>query len=152
VKFGINIINFGPLTSPESLRHDAQWSEQVGFHLAMVSDHVAVTPDVAGLYPAPFYEPFTTLAWLAGITTRIELGATVVILPYRHPLLIARIAPRQSIVRLATGTRGIRSMRRSDRPRVALAIDSTDWPYAVLSIRSTASFRLVGETLLRRGP
>ena len=31
----------------------------------MVSDHVAITPDVAEQYPAPFYEPFTTLS-LAG--------------------------------------------------------------------------------------
>jgi probable F420-dependent oxidoreductase len=58
----------------------------------MLSDHVAVTPDVARLYPAPFYEPFTGLAWLAGMTTRIELGTTVVIVPYRHPLLLARMA------------------------------------------------------------
>ncbi|MBV9543211.1 MAG: TIGR03619 family F420-dependent LLM class oxidoreductase [Chloroflexi bacterium] len=92
MKFGINIINFGPHASPESLRADVQWSEDVEFYLAMVSDHVAVTPDVARLYPAPFYEPFTTLAWLAGLTSRIELGTTVVILPYRHPLLVARIA------------------------------------------------------------
>ncbi|XVQ90139.1 LLM class flavin-dependent oxidoreductase [Microbispora siamensis] len=51
-----------------------------------------VTPDVAEQYPAPFYEPFTTLSWLAGITTRIRLGTTVLILPYRHPLLTARMA------------------------------------------------------------
>jgi alkanesulfonate monooxygenase SsuD/methylene tetrahydromethanopterin reductase-like flavin-dependent oxidoreductase (luciferase family) len=36
--------------------------------------------------------PFTTLAWLAGITGRIRLGTTVLIVPYRHPLLIARMA------------------------------------------------------------
>src|SRR5439155_25325190 len=58
----------------------------------MVSDHIAVTPDVAEQYPAPFYEPFTTLAWLAGITGRVRLGTTVLIVPYRHPLLIARMA------------------------------------------------------------
>jgi probable F420-dependent oxidoreductase len=58
----------------------------------MISDHVAVTPDVAQRYPAPFYEPFTSLAWLAGLTSTIELGTTVVILPYRHPLLTARMS------------------------------------------------------------
>jgi probable F420-dependent oxidoreductase len=69
-----------------------QWAESAGLHLVMVSDHVAITPDVARAYPAPFYEPFTTLAWLAGLTQTIELGTTVVILPYRHPLLTARMA------------------------------------------------------------
>src|SRR5262249_36651530 len=58
----------------------------------MISDHIAVTADVAEQYPAPFYEPFTTLAWLAGLTGRIRLGTTVLIVPYRHPLLIARMA------------------------------------------------------------
>ena len=58
----------------------------------MISDHVAVTPDVQDRYPAPFYDPFTTLSWLAGVTHRIELGTTVVIVPYRSPLLVARMA------------------------------------------------------------
>jgi probable F420-dependent oxidoreductase len=58
----------------------------------MVSDHVVVTPDVAEQYPEPFYEPFTTLAWLAGVTDRIRLGTTVLVMPYRHPLLTARMA------------------------------------------------------------
>src|ERR1700722_19560867 len=58
----------------------------------MVSDHIAVTPDVAEQYPAPFYEPFTTLSWLAGSTSGIRLGTTVLIVPYRHPLLVARMA------------------------------------------------------------
>jgi probable F420-dependent oxidoreductase len=43
-------------------------------------------------YPPPFYEQFTTLAWLAGITERIELGTTVTVLPYRNPVLTARMA------------------------------------------------------------
>jgi probable F420-dependent oxidoreductase len=92
VKFGLNVINFGPEASPDALRASVRWAEQAGFQIAMVSDHVAVTPDVAQRYPAPFYEPFTSLAWLAGLTSAIELGTTVVILPYRHPLLTARMA------------------------------------------------------------
>ncbi len=58
----------------------------------MLSDHLAVTPDVARQYPAPFYEPFTTLSWLAGITGRVRLGTTVLIAPYRHQLATARMA------------------------------------------------------------
>jgi probable F420-dependent oxidoreductase len=92
MKFGLNLINFGPGASPEVIGETADWAERAGFHLVMVSDHVAVTPDVARAYPAPFYEPFTALAWLAGRTSRVELGTTVVILPYRHPLLLARMA------------------------------------------------------------
>ena len=89
---GVNVPNFGPGTAPGLLRSWAQTVEGLGFDLLMVSDHIAVTPDVAEQYPAPFYEPFTTLAWLAGITDRIQLGTTVLIVPYRHPLLVARMA------------------------------------------------------------
>ena len=89
---GVNVPNFGPGTAPGLLRRWAQTVEGLGFDLLMISDHVAVTPDVAEQYPPPFYEPFTTLAWLAGLTDRIKLGTTVLIVPYRHPLLIARMA------------------------------------------------------------
>jgi alkanesulfonate monooxygenase SsuD/methylene tetrahydromethanopterin reductase-like flavin-dependent oxidoreductase (luciferase family) len=92
VRLGVNVPNFGPGTDPDVLRRWALTVEGLGFDLLMVSDHVAVTPDVAEQYPAPFYEPFTTLAWLAGLTGRIRLGTTVLILPYRHPLLTARMA------------------------------------------------------------
>ncbi|MFE2752181.1 LLM class flavin-dependent oxidoreductase [Actinosynnema sp. NPDC059335] len=92
MQIGVNVPNFGPGTSPDVLRDWAQTVEGLGFDLLMVSDHVVVTPDVAQQYPAPFYEPFTALAWLAGVTSRIRLGTTVVVLPYRHPLLVARMA------------------------------------------------------------
>ena len=92
MRIGVNVPNFGPGTDPGRLRSWAQTVEGLGFDLLMVSDHVVVTPDVAEQYPAPFYEPFTTLAWLAGITSRVQLGTTVLIVAYRHPLLVARMA------------------------------------------------------------
>ncbi|MGH3713816.1 MAG: LLM class flavin-dependent oxidoreductase [Micromonosporaceae bacterium] len=92
MQLGVNVPNFGPGTNPQVLRRWAQTVEGLGYHLLMVSDHVVVTPDVAAQYPAPFYEPFTTLSWLAGITHRVRLGTTVLIAPYRHPLLTARMA------------------------------------------------------------
>jgi alkanesulfonate monooxygenase SsuD/methylene tetrahydromethanopterin reductase-like flavin-dependent oxidoreductase (luciferase family) len=92
MELGVNVPNFGPGTNPARLRDWARVVEGLGYDLLMVSDHVAITPDVAEQYPAPFYEPFTTLSWLAGITERVRLGTTVLIAPYRHPLLVARMA------------------------------------------------------------
>ncbi|MGE7439715.1 LLM class flavin-dependent oxidoreductase [Kitasatospora sp. NPDC001175] len=92
MQLGVNLPNFGPGTDPGVLRDWARVTEGLGYGLLMVSDHVVVTPDVAERYPEPFYEPFTTLSWLAGVTTRVRLGTTVLILPYRHPLLVARMA------------------------------------------------------------
>jgi probable F420-dependent oxidoreductase len=92
VKFGVNILNFGPGATPENLRRWAEIAEELGYHFIMISDHVANTPEVERLFPAPFYDPFILLAWLCEVTTKVEIGTTVTILPYRHPLLTARMA------------------------------------------------------------
>ncbi len=92
MKVGVNLLNFGPGASVDTLGRWATLAETLGYHFIMISDHVAVTPDVQEPYPAPFWDPFVGLAWLAGITRRVELGTTVIVLPYRHPLLVARMA------------------------------------------------------------
>jgi probable F420-dependent oxidoreductase len=92
MKLGLNVPNFGPTATPELLRAWVRFAEDHGYAIAMMSDHVAPTPDVIATYPSPFYDPFATLAWLAGQTTRIELGTTVAVAPYRHPLHTARLA------------------------------------------------------------
>ena len=101
MRVGINLINFGPGASPASLARAAAEGKALGYHLLMISDHVAITPDVQARYPAPLYDPFTTLGWLAGLTRRVELGTTVIILPYRHPIETARMAA--NIDRLSGG-------------------------------------------------
>lgn len=90
MKVGVNLINFGPGASPPNLTAWVRLAEDLGYHSILTSDHVATTPDVEERYPAPFYEPLSTLGWMAGITDRIALGTTVSILPYRHPLELAR--------------------------------------------------------------
>ena len=88
---GVNILNFGAGASAPALLRWAQIAEGLGYHSVMISDHVALTADVRQRYPEPFFDPFTTLAWLAGQTRQIRLGTTVIVLPYRSPLLMARL-------------------------------------------------------------
>lgn len=90
MKVGINVINFGAATTPDVLLGWARTARGSGYDAIMVSDHVVGTPDVAARY-ADFYDPLTTLAFLAGVTEGLELGTTVLVLPYRHPLLVARM-------------------------------------------------------------
>jgi probable F420-dependent oxidoreductase len=91
-KLGVNVPNFGAGANPDELRRWARSAADAGISLVMVSDHVAITPDVHAKYPAPFYDPFTLLGWLAGSTPEIEIGTTVTIVPYRHPLLTAQLS------------------------------------------------------------
>jgi len=92
LKVGVNILNFGPGAKPETLLRWAQVSEALGYHSILISDHVAITPSVRQRYPEPYWDTFASLAWLAGQTKRVQLGTTVVVLPYRHPVLTARLA------------------------------------------------------------
>ncbi|MBM7785892.1 LLM class flavin-dependent oxidoreductase [Tenggerimyces flavus] len=89
-KLGLNIRNFGPAASPEAFRSWATFAEDHGFAVATISDHVALTPEVAALYPEPFYDPFTVSTWLAGLTSSLRFVTSVAILPLRDPLLTLR--------------------------------------------------------------
>jgi alkanesulfonate monooxygenase SsuD/methylene tetrahydromethanopterin reductase-like flavin-dependent oxidoreductase (luciferase family) len=98
MKVGINLINFGPGASVETMLRWTRMAEALGYHLVMTSDHIAVTPDVGSRYPAPFWEPFTTLGWLAAKAPTVELGTTVIIVPYRHPLETARMTAQVDVL------------------------------------------------------
>ena len=81
----------------------AQTAEGVGFDSVWISDHVVVPERIDSAYPYSadgrfptlptqlYLEPLTTLGFLAGITRRVRLGIAVLILPYRHPLLTAKM-------------------------------------------------------------
>jgi probable F420-dependent oxidoreductase len=91
MKFGIKLHHSGPGASPDYMRRWAQFAETLGLHLLMGADHVALTPEVLKQYPAPYYEAFTNLAWLAAHTRRIKLGISVIVVPYRHPIHLAHL-------------------------------------------------------------
>lgn len=98
MKVGINLINFGPGASVDTMLRWTRLAEALGYHLVMTSDHIAITPDVGSRYPAPFWEPFTTLGWLAAKAPGVELGTTVIIVPYRHPLETARMTAQVDVL------------------------------------------------------
>ena len=73
MKFGVNLINFGPSANPARLKSWAQLTEALGYHHLLISDHIAVTTDVATKYPAPFYELSNPIAQFLA---EPELGGT----------------------------------------------------------------------------
>ncbi len=91
MQFGVNLLNFGPGVSPQALLNWTLIAESLGYHYVMISDHLAITPEVGRRYPEPYYDAYATLSWLAGQTKHIKLGTTVIVIPYRHPVLMARL-------------------------------------------------------------
>jgi len=68
----------------------ARAAERAGFAWVSCSDHVAVPASRAPAMGATWYDAGSTLAFVGGATERIGLLSHVVILPYRHPLVVAK--------------------------------------------------------------
>ena len=65
----------------------ARAAEEVGFDSLWVGDHLLYRDPVRGPWDA-----WTTLAWLAGITERVELGPLVACTAFHPPGVLARMA------------------------------------------------------------
>jgi probable F420-dependent oxidoreductase len=89
VRFGIHLPQGGRAAGPDAIRRAAVQAEELGFDDVWVSDHLAIPAD-APYPPAFLYEPVVALTWAAAATTRIGLGTSVLVLPYRHPLHLAK--------------------------------------------------------------
>jgi probable F420-dependent oxidoreductase len=89
VRFGIHLPQYGRAAGAEAIARVAQHAEQLGFDDVWVSDHLAV-PAGAPYPPSFLFEPIVTLTWAAAATQRVGLGTSVLVLPYRHPLHLAK--------------------------------------------------------------
>ncbi len=88
--FGVGLPHFRHEASPEAILKVARQAEALGFDSVWVSDHIVVPQSAIPRFGEVFFEPFTTLAYVAGKTGRIRLGTSVIILPYRNPLFMAK--------------------------------------------------------------
>ena len=103
MKFGFSITGRGPLTTPEAVSSMARKAEELEFDLVLAPDHVVVPRDIASTYPytqggefpggvtGEAIEQLTTLAFMAGQTSRVRLGTSVMIVPHRNPVLAAKM-------------------------------------------------------------
>src|SRR5499433_4090146 len=67
-------------------------AEELGIDGVFVPDHILAKPATTQHYGAHWPDPFSLLAFLAGRTRRIYLGASVIVLPYRNALVAAKAA------------------------------------------------------------
>jgi probable F420-dependent oxidoreductase len=75
---------------PRALVAVAMRADQLGYAWLPCSDHVVVPRRALATMGATWYEPATTLAFVAGVTERIRLLTHVVVLPYHSPFDIAK--------------------------------------------------------------
>ena len=106
MQFGFYIPNSGEGAHPDALASIAQLGDKLGFYCMVAPDHILMPREVGSVYPysvtgsilaggnsgaGEWPEQITTLAFLAGITNRIRLVTSVMIVPYRNPLLCAKM-------------------------------------------------------------
>lgn len=104
MEFGLSLPGRGPLARPDLLLRIAERAEALRFDSLFVTDHV-VLPGSAerstypysatGQFPGgarqDYLDPLALLGWLAHATTRIRLGTSVLVVPYRNPLVTAKM-------------------------------------------------------------
>ena len=90
MRIGIHLPHIGRKAGPEAIRRAAVQAEELGFADVWTSEHIIV-PKGAPYPPSPiFYDPVLTLTWAAAYTKRVGLGTSVLVLPMRHPLPLAK--------------------------------------------------------------
>src|SRR5580693_7215311 len=77
-------------TSPEAIVTAAKKAEEVGFDAILVNDHIIVGNDARAAPWTNVYDPFVAMSFIAAHTTRIGVGVSVLIMPYRNPIATAK--------------------------------------------------------------
>jgi len=91
LKVGVVLPTYRRLATAENIRLAAQLSESLGFDSIWVTDHVVVPSASVEAFGPTFYEAVTVMSYVAAITSRVRIGAAILIVPYRHPLVLAKM-------------------------------------------------------------
>ena len=103
MEFGFALPGRGPLAKPDLVLRMAARAEALRYDSVFVTDHVVLPASMArSVYPysttgrlaggaaQDYLEPLAMLGWLAHATKRIRLGTSVLVIPYRNPLVTAK--------------------------------------------------------------
>jgi probable F420-dependent oxidoreductase len=91
MRFGVYLPTFAwpdpAFDQAARVRVFAKRAEELGFDALWVAEHFLVAP---GLYGTVWMSPLLCLAHAASVTTRIRLATGLLIVPYYHPVTLAR--------------------------------------------------------------
>ncbi len=102
MKIGFNLDNRGPQATPENMIRFAVTADRLGFSSLGVSDHIVLVRQQTRDYPysetgeidleawTPWNDTLGLIGFVAAKTERIRIGPSVLILPYRNPLVTAK--------------------------------------------------------------
>jgi probable F420-dependent oxidoreductase len=103
MKFGFQLMLRGVASDPKGLTAIVQKGEQSGFDIVAPNDHIIVPAGIDSTYPysedgvwagasvVDCHDQLTALTFIAGKTQRIKILTSVMVVPYREPVLTAKI-------------------------------------------------------------
>jgi probable F420-dependent oxidoreductase len=71
----------------DQVRRFAVRAEELGFDSLFITDHLLTA---SRFYRVSWTEPMMTLAHVAAVTSRVKLGTSILVLPTRHPVVLAK--------------------------------------------------------------
>ena len=89
MKFGLLLPNFGAVANGESIAASARLAEALGFDSVWTTDHVLMPADM----PEPYgnlIESLVALTIAATATESVQLGTSIIVMPQREPVLLAK--------------------------------------------------------------
>ncbi len=89
MKFGLCVPNFGAKISSKDLVTLAVAAEANGFDSVFVTDHIIMPESQIEPY-GELLEPLVTLTYIAAKTSTLKLGTSILVIPQRHPILVAK--------------------------------------------------------------
>jgi probable F420-dependent oxidoreductase len=89
VDYGIALPNFPDGASPEGIEAATEAVERLGWSTVWTTDHVLVPHADAGNY-GRIYEALLTLAWVGARHPKVRLGTSVIVVPQRNAVILAK--------------------------------------------------------------
>jgi probable F420-dependent oxidoreductase len=100
MRIGVHLPQIGRKAGPEAIRRAAIQAEELSFDDVWTSEHIILPKDAPYPPSAIFYDPVLSLTWAAAFTKQVGLGTSVLVLPMRHPLPLAKeLATLQNLSR-----------------------------------------------------
>ncbi|NSX00579.1 TIGR03619 family F420-dependent LLM class oxidoreductase [bacterium] len=66
-------------------------AEELGFKSVWASDHIVIPKEWKGRFSDIFPDPFIILTAISQNTKKIKIGTSAIILPYRNPIIVAKM-------------------------------------------------------------
>lgn len=88
--FGVAPPNYAAWYTPDAALEICSRTEKLGFDSMWFGDHVAIPRDQVDIFGNAYLDCLTTMAFVAS-HTQMRLGTHVLVVPYRHPVVTAKI-------------------------------------------------------------